>query len=84
MEVFENPLFFSKRCGYEWIDYDGSSINKMLNNVDDDEKDMFNIGRYFRGYSSKYTILVLTEDGLYEVLKCKSRKPIAKKFKKRS
>lgn len=34
---FENPLFLAKDVA-EWIGYDSPSINKMLNNVDQDEK----------------------------------------------
>ena len=34
---FENPLFLAKDVA-EWIEYDTSSINKMLNNVDETEK----------------------------------------------
>ena len=33
----ENPLFYAKDVA-EWIEYDKSSINKMLGSVDDDEK----------------------------------------------
>ena len=35
---FENPLFLAKDVA-EWIEHsDVSSVNKMLNNVDEDEK----------------------------------------------
>lgn len=73
---FENPLFLAKDVA-EWIGYDSSSINKMLNNVDQDEK--LN-GIIFRAGQNREMIF-LTEDGLYEVL-MQSRKPIAKQFKK--
>lgn len=73
---FENPLFLAKDVA-EWIGYDISSINKMLNNVDADEK--LN-GIIFRAGQNREMIF-LTEDGLYEVL-MQSRKPIAKQFKK--
>lgn len=72
----DNPLFLAKDIA-GWIDYDVSSLNKMLANVDDDEK---LIGTIFRAGQNRDTWF-LTEDGLYEVL-MQSRKPIAKQFKK--
>ena len=73
---FENPLFLAKEVA-EWIEYDVSSINKMLNNVDEDEK-----GRnIIPTLGGKQETWFLTEDGVYEVL-MQSRKPIAKQFKK--
>ncbi|WP_102691149.1 BRO-N domain-containing protein [Rummeliibacillus pycnus] len=76
---FENPLFLAKDVA-EWIDYDTSSLNKMLNNVDEDEKIQKNTRNIVptKGNPLKW---FLTEDGLYEVL-MQSRKPIAKAFKK--
>ena len=74
---FENPLFLAKEVA-EWIDYDLSSINKMLNSVDEDEK-VRNIVPTLGGNQEAW---FLTEDGLYEVL-MQSRKPIAKQFKKK-
>ena len=73
---FENPLFLAKEVA-EWIEYDVSSVNKMLNNVDEDEK-VRNIIPTLGGNQETW---FLTEDGLYEVL-MQSRKPIAKQFKK--
>ncbi len=73
----ENPLFLAKDVA-QWIGYDHSSINKMLNNVDEDEK--LN-GIIFRA-GQKREMWFLTEYGLYEVL-MQSKKPIAKEFKKR-
>lgn len=35
--TIDNPLFLAKDVA-GWIEYDVSSINKMLNNIDDDEK----------------------------------------------
>lgn len=35
--TFEDPLFLAKDVAV-WIDYDTSSLNKMLVNVDQDEK----------------------------------------------
>lgn len=74
---FENPLFLAKDVA-EWIEYDVTSVNKMLNNVDDDEK-VRNIVPTLGGNQEAW---FLTEDGLYEVL-MQSRKPIAKEFKKK-
>lgn len=74
--TLENPLFLAKDVA-GWIDYDVSSLNKMLANVDDEEK---LIGTLFRAGQKRETWF-LTEDGLYEVL-MQSRKPIAKQFKK--
>ena len=73
---FENPLFLAKDVA-EWIGYDLSSINKMLKNIDDDEK---LIGKIFRAGQLR-DFNFLTENGLYEVLML-SKKPIAKEFKK--
>ena len=75
---FENPLFLAKDVAI-WIDYDVSSVNKMLNNVDDDEKTTRKIIPNGSNYQTEAWFL--TEDGLYEVL-MQSRKPIAKQFKK--
>lgn len=73
---FENPLFLAKDVA-EWIEYDTSSINKMLNNVDETEKVRKNVPTP----GGNQEMWFLTEDGLYEVLML-SRKPIAKEFKK--
>ena len=73
----EEPLFIAKDVA-EWIEYDTSSVNKMLANVDDDEKVRKNIPT-LGGLQESW---LLTEDGLYEVL-MQSRKPIAKQFKKK-
>lgn len=72
----DNPLFLAKDIA-DWIDYDSSSINKMINKVDEEEK--LN-GVIFRAGQNR-EFWFLTEDGLYEVL-MQSRKPIAKQFKK--
>ncbi|WP_242978499.1 BRO-N domain-containing protein [Clostridium tetani] len=77
---FENPLFLAKDVG-EWIEYEKSSINKMLNNVEDDEKICLVSEHSSEGIQANTPYWFLTEDGLYEVL-MQSRKPIAKKFKK--
>jgi len=74
--TYEEPLFLARDVA-EWIEYDKSSINKMLNNVDEDEKGR-NIVPTLGG---KQELWFLTENGLYEVL-MQSRKPIAKEFKK--
>lgn len=70
----EKPLFLAKSVA-EWIDYEATSINKMLTNVDEDEK---LLGKIFRGGQNR-DAWFLTEDGLYKVLML-SRKPIAKDF----
>lgn len=73
---FENPLFLAKDVA-EWIEYDTSSINKMLNNIDETEKVRKNVPTP----GGNQEMWFLTEDGLYEVLML-SRKQIAKEFKK--
>ena len=72
----DEPLFLAKDVA-EWIEYDKSSINKMLNKIDEDEK-VRNIVPTLGGAQEMW---LLTENGLYEVL-MQSRKPIAKQFKK--
>lgn len=72
----EEPLFLAKDIA-EWIEYDTSSVHKMLANVDDDEKVRKNVPT-LGGTQESWC---LTENGLYEVL-MQSRKPIAKQFKK--
>lgn len=72
----EEPLFLAKNVA-EWIEYDTSSVNKMITNVDDDEKVRKNVPT-LGGTQESWC---LTESGLYEVL-MQSRKPIAKQFKK--
>ena len=72
----EEPLFLAKDVA-EWIEYDASSVHKMLANVDDDEKVRKNVPT-LGGTQESWC---LTENGLYEVL-MQSRKPIAKQFKK--
>lgn len=82
---FENPLFLGKDVA-DWIDYAYKdkekgirNVNMMLETVDNDEKIkmaiMFPSGKL-------QEMWFLTEDGLYEVLML-SRKPIAKKWKKK-
>lgn len=72
----ENPLFLAKEVA-ECIEYDQSSVNKLVNLVDDDEKVRNNLPTP----GGNQQVWFLTEDGLYEVL-MQSRKPIAKEFKK--
>ena len=74
----EDPLFLAKDVA-DWIDYNVSSVNKMLANVDEDEKTTRKI--IPNGSIYKTEAWFLTEDGLYEVL-MQSRKPKAKEFKK--
>lgn len=73
----EEPLFLAKDVA-QWIDYDVSSVNKMLSNVDEDEKTTRKIIPNGSNYQTEAWFL--TENGLYEVLML-SRKPIAKQFK---
>lgn len=72
----EEPMFLAKDVA-GWIEYDTSSVNKMITNVDDDEKVRKNVPTLGGIQESWF----LTENGLYEVL-MQSRKPIAKQFKK--
>lgn len=72
----ENPLFLAKEIA-ECIDYDKSSLNKLVASVDDDEK----VRNIIPTPGGNQQVWMLTEDGLYEVL-MQSRKPIAKQFKK--
>lgn len=72
----ENPLFLAKEVA-ECIEYDQSSVNKLVNLVDDDEKVRNNLPTP----GGNQQVWFLTEDGLYEVL-MQSHKPIAKDFKK--
>lgn len=73
---FENPLFVAQDVA-DWLEYDKSSINKMLANIDESEK---LVGKIFRSGQNR-DVTMLTEDGLYEVLML-STKPNAKPFKK--
>ena len=70
----DNPLFLAKDVA-EWIEHSNASM--MLSKVDDEEKELIQIGTLNNAYSAWF----LSEDGLYEVL-MQSRKPIAKQFKK--
>lgn len=78
----ENPLFLAKEVA-EWIDYAKTSngiydTTNMLKSVDEEEKLIRTV--FVAGQNRQ--VWLLTEDGLYEVF-MQSRKPIAKKFKKR-
>lgn len=79
----DEPLFLAKDVA-EWIDYSKTSqgyynVSKMLMTVDEDKK----VTITNRNSDGKpHQQWFLTEDGLYEVL-MQSRKPIAKKFKKK-
>jgi prophage antirepressor-like protein len=70
----EEPLFLAKDVA-EWIDH--SNPTEMLRSVDEDEKLVSTI----LSSGQNREVLMLTENGFYEVLML-SRKPIAKKFKK--
>ncbi len=72
----ENPMFLAREIA-ECIDYDKTSLNKLVASVDDDEK-----GRnIIPTPGGNQQVWFLTEGGLYEIL-MQSRKPIAKQFKK--
>lgn len=73
----ETPLFIARDVA-EWIEYDLSSVNKMIANVDEEEK----VRNSIPTLGGSQEVWCLTEDGLYEVL-MQSRKPIAKQFKKK-
>lgn len=72
----ENPMFLAREIA-ECIDYDKTSLNKLVASVDDDEKGRNNVPTP----GGNQQVWFLTEGGLYEVL-MQSRKPIAKQFKK--
>ena len=74
--TIENPLFLARDVA-NWIEH--SNVSMMLSKVDEDEKQIIQIGTLNNAYSAWF----LTENGLYEVL-MQSRKPIAKQFKKKS
>lgn len=72
----EEPLFLAKDVA-AWIEYDLSSVNKLVALVDEDEK----VRNIIPTLGGNQEMWLLTEDGLYEIL-MQSRKPIAKQFKK--
>lgn len=72
----EEPLLLAKDVA-EWIEYDLSSINKLVQNVSDEEK----VRNIIPTLGGEQEVWMLTEDGVYEVL-MQSRKPKAKLFKK--
>jgi len=71
----EEPLFLAKDVA-EWIEH--SQPSRITNLVDEDEKLMCTLSTSGQNREMWF----LTEDGMYEVL-MQSRKPIAKKFKKK-
>ena len=79
----DEPLFLAKDVA-NWIEH--SNPSKMLNSVDDDEKQLIKVSTITNSYGRESNLVsdkwFLTEDGLYEVL-MQSRKPIAKQFKKK-
>ena len=72
---FENPLFLAKDVA-NWIEHNKPS--EMTTNVDNEEK----LKAIISLSGQNREVIMLTEDGLYEVL-MQSRKPIAKQFKKK-
>jgi prophage antirepressor-like protein len=79
----DEPLFVAKDVA-QWIEYNTTKegyydVSAMLRTVDEDEKIKI---RTTINNPSGSEMWFLTEDGLYEVL-MQSRKPMAKKFKKK-
>lgn len=72
----ENPLFKAKDVA-EWIEHTNPS--KMVSDAELSKDDCVTVT--LSTLTNSYSALMLTEDGLYEVL-FQSRKPIAKQFKK--
>ncbi len=80
----ENPLFLAKDVA-NWIEH--SNTSAMIEDAELDSAELikgfieitYSYGNGFR--TRKQESLLLTEDGLYEIL-MQSRKPIAKQFKK--
>lgn len=72
----DEPLFLAKDVAI-WIEYDLSSVNKLVASVDDDEK----VRKIVPTLGGNQESWLLTEEGLYECL-FQSQKPIAKAFKK--
>ena len=70
----EEPLFKAKDVA-EWIGH--SNITRMTESIDEEERCLLLVNTL----GGVQECLMLTEDGLYEVL-MQSTKPIAKKFKK--
>lgn len=72
---FEEPLFLAQAVA-EWIEH--SDTSKMVSTLEAGTEKL--IGTMFVS-GQRRSVLMLTEDGLYEVLML-SRKPIAKQFKR--
>lgn len=72
----EEPLFKAKDVA-EWIEH--SNPSKMVSDAELDETEYTTV--FLSTLTNSYSALMLTEEGLYEVL-MQSRKPIAKQFKK--
>lgn len=76
----ETPYFLAKDVA-GWIEH--KDVSTMIRIVDDDEKIKIQTPQTLSGgLQSNTEYWFLTEDGLYEVL-MQSRKPIAKRFKKK-
>ena len=74
--TYEEPLFLARDVA-EWIGYDISSLNKLVNMVDEDEK----VRKIIPTRGGNQNSWCLKENGVYEVI-MQSRKPIAKTVKK--
>lgn len=72
----DEPLFLAQDAA-RWIEYDVSSVHKMLATVDEAEK----VRKIVPTLGGNQEAWLLTEDGLYEVL-MNSRKPRAKQFRR--
>ncbi len=69
-----NPLF---RATDVALVLENTNIHAMINDIDDEDKVFIQVDTN----GGKQNVVFLTETGLYDVL-CKSRKPIAKVFRK--
>lgn len=72
----DDPWFLAKDIA-DWIDYNKSSLNKMINAAEDSEK----VRKIVPTLGGNQEMWFLTEDGMNEVL-MQSRKPKAKEVKK--
>ena len=74
----EDPLFLAKDVA-EWIDYDKTSINKMLNSVDNDEK--LN-GTIFRAGQGREMWILIEDEKLIRTIFVLGQIQIAKEIKR--
>ena len=62
--TIQNPWFKAKDVA-EWIEYDASSINKLISSVDEDEK----VRKIVPTRGGNQKVWFLSENGVYEVFK---------------